>query len=200
MLQQRGSTLIESQHHLGNLTTYSVNYLLCKVRATYEALFADNTFPAPNSFPTLMFAAVPIPRGIYTTINQISVLSPVSQISVLSPVSQISVLPQYPRSQCYPQYPRSQCYPQYPRSQCYPQYPRSQCCTMEILTILIKGVVMLLTYPSVLISGCWNRGVPLYTEVSSFQGVGIEGVYSLYQLLTINDRIPTCNSIVLMDS
>ena len=25
-----------------------------------------------------------------------------------------------------------------------------------------------------LISGCWNRGVPLYTEVSSFQGVGIE--------------------------
>ena len=37
------------------------------------------------------------------------------------------------------------------------------------------------TYPStvflyrdVLISGSWNRGVPLYTEVSSFQGVGIE--------------------------
>ena len=26
----------------------------------------------------------------------------------------------------------------------------------------------------VLISGHWNRGVPLYTEVSSFQGVGIE--------------------------
>ena len=26
----------------------------------------------------------------------------------------------------------------------------------------------------VLISGCWNREVPLYTEVSSFQGVGIE--------------------------
>ena len=24
------------------------------------------------------------------------------------------------------------------------------------------------------ISGVWNRGVPLYTEVSSFQGVGIE--------------------------
>ena len=22
--------------------------------------------------------------------------------------------------------------------------------------------------------GCWNRGVPLYTEVSSFQGIGIE--------------------------
>ena len=29
-------------------------------------------------------------------------------------------------------------------------------------------------YRGVLISGCWNRGVPLYTEVSSFQGVGIE--------------------------
>ena len=26
----------------------------------------------------------------------------------------------------------------------------------------------------VLISRCWNRGVPLYTEVPSFQGVGIE--------------------------
>ena len=31
-------------------------------------------------------------------------------------------------------------------------------------------------YRGVLISGCWNRGVPLYTEVSTFQGVGIEGV------------------------
>ena len=31
-----------------------------------------------------------------------------------------------------------------------------------------------LEYRGVLISGCWNRGVPLYTEVSSFQGVGIE--------------------------
>ena len=29
-------------------------------------------------------------------------------------------------------------------------------------------------YRGVLISGGWNRGVPLYTEVSSFQGVGIE--------------------------
>ena len=29
-------------------------------------------------------------------------------------------------------------------------------------------------YRCVLISGCWNRGVPLYTEVSLFQGVGIE--------------------------
>ena len=29
-------------------------------------------------------------------------------------------------------------------------------------------------YRGVLISGCWNRGVPLYAEVSSFQGVGIE--------------------------
>ena len=31
-------------------------------------------------------------------------------------------------------------------------------------------------YRGVLISGCWNRGVPLYAEVSSFQGVGIEWV------------------------
>ena len=29
-------------------------------------------------------------------------------------------------------------------------------------------------YRGVLISGSWNRGVPLYTEVSSFQGAGIE--------------------------
>ena len=29
-------------------------------------------------------------------------------------------------------------------------------------------------YRGILISGGWNRGVPLYTEVSSFQGVGIE--------------------------
>ena len=28
-------------------------------------------------------------------------------------------------------------------------------------------------YRGVLISGCWYRGVPLYTEVSSFQWVGI---------------------------
>ena len=31
-----------------------------------------------------------------------------------------------------------------------------------------------IVYRGVLISGGWNRGVPLYTEVSSFQGVGIE--------------------------
>ena len=29
-------------------------------------------------------------------------------------------------------------------------------------------------YRGVLISGSWIRGVPLYREVSSFQGVGIE--------------------------
>ena len=29
-------------------------------------------------------------------------------------------------------------------------------------------------YRGVLISGGWNRGVPLYTEVSSFQGVEID--------------------------
>ena len=36
-------------------------------------------------------------------------------------------------------------------------------------------------YRSVLISGCWNRGVPLYTEVSSFQGVGIYRRAPLYK-------------------
>ena len=36
-------------------------------------------------------------------------------------------------------------------------------------------------YRGVLISGCWNRGVPLYTEVSSFQGVGIKGSSTLYR-------------------
>ena len=30
------------------------------------------------------------------------------------------------------------------------------------------------SYTGVFISGGWNRGVPLYTEVSSFQSVGIE--------------------------
>ena len=33
--------------------------------------------------------------------------------------------------------------------------------------------------PLVLISGGWNRGVSLYTEVSSFQGVGIEGFHCI---------------------
>ena len=40
--------------------------------------------------------------------------------------------------------------------------------------ILISGSCNRGVYRSVLISGGWNRGVPLYTEVSSFQGVGIE--------------------------
>ena len=31
----------------------------------------------------------------------------------------------------------------------------------------------------ILITGGWNRGVPLYTEVSSFQGVGIEGFHCI---------------------
>ena len=36
------------------------------------------------------------------------------------------------------------------------------------------GIEEFTVYRGVLMSGCWNRGVPLYTEVSSFQGVGIE--------------------------
>ena len=35
------------------------------------------------------------------------------------------------------------------------------------------------THRGVLISGCWNREVPLYTEVSSVQGVGIEGFHCI---------------------
>ena len=37
-------------------------------------------------------------------------------------------------------------------------------------------------YRGVLISGGWNRGVPLYTEVSSFQRVGIEGFHCIQGL------------------
>ena len=33
-----------------------------------------------------------------------------------------------------------------------------------------------------LISGCWNREVPLYIEVSSFHGVGIEGLYCIKEV------------------
>ena len=40
--------------------------------------------------------------------------------------------------------------------------------------ILTLYTIKVAVYRGVLISGCWNRGVPLYTEVSSFQGVGIE--------------------------
>ena len=39
----------------------------------------------------------------------------------------------------------------------------------------------------VLISGGWNREVPLYTEVSSFQGVGIE-VFHCIALITLHHR------------
>ena len=42
-----------------------------------------------------------------------------------------------------------------------------------------QGVGIESVYRGVLISGCWNRGVPLYTEVSSFQGVGIEGFHCI---------------------
>ena len=48
----------------------------------------------------------------------------------------------------------------------------------EVLLMLIHKLLFD-TYPSVIISGCWNRGVPLYTEVSSFQGVGIEGFHCI---------------------
>ena len=41
-----------------------------------------------------------------------------------------------------------------------------------------RGV--LTVYRDALISGCWDRGVPLYTEVSSFWGVGIEGFHCIW--------------------
>ena len=41
-------------------------------------------------------------------------------------------------------------------------------------------------YRDVLISGCWNRGVPLYTEVSSFQGVGIEEFHCIQRCSQLN--------------
>ena len=34
-------------------------------------------------------------------------------------------------------------------------------------------------YRGVLIPGSWNREVPLYTEVSSFQGVGSRGFHCI---------------------
>ena len=36
-------------------------------------------------------------------------------------------------------------------------------------------------YRGALISWGWNRGVPLYTEVSSFQGVGIEEFHYIHR-------------------
>ena len=38
-------------------------------------------------------------------------------------------------------------------------------------------------YRDVLISGGWNREVPLYTEMSSFQGVGIEEFHCIQRYL-----------------
>ena len=42
----------------------------------------------------------------------------------------------------------------------------------EVSTFQVIGIKGL--YRGVLISGGWNRGIPLYKEMSSFQGVGIE--------------------------
>ena len=45
-------------------------------------------------------------------------------------------------------------------------------------------------YRGVLISGCWNRGVPLYTEVSSCQsiGIGVLTMHGHYLVRMIPDR------------
>ena len=42
-------------------------------------------------------------------------------------------------------------------------------------------------YRGVLISGCWNRGVPLHTEVSSFQGVPVYTEVSSFQGVGIEE-------------
>ena len=40
-------------------------------------------------------------------------------------------------------------------------------CSVSMMTIKVS------------VSGCWNRGVQLYIEVSSFQSVGIEGLHCI---------------------
>ena len=42
------------------------------------------------------------------------------------------------------------------------------------------GIERSTVHRSVLISGCWNREVPLYTEVSSFQGCWNRGGPTVY--------------------
>ena len=42
-------------------------------------------------------------------------------------------------------------------------------------------------YRGVFISGGWNRGVSLYTEVSSFQGVGIEEFHCSFEGVGIEE-------------
>ena len=59
-----------------------------------------------------------------------------------------------------------------------------------------------------LISGGWNRGVPLYTEASSFQGVGIEEFHCIQRHLhfrgvgieRLNCIITLCGDIQIPDS
>ena len=49
--------------------------------------------------------------------------------------------------------------------------------------VIISGCWNKDVYRGVLILGCCNRGLPLYTEVSSFQGVGIEGFHCIQRCL-----------------
>ena len=48
---------------------------------------------------------------------------------------------------------------------------------------MYRGVGCSTVYKGVFISGCWNRGILLYTEVYSFQGVGIEGFYYIQRCI-----------------
>ena len=50
---------------------------------------------------------------------------------------------------------------------------------IEVSSFQGVGIEGSTVYRGVLISRCWNRGVPLYTEVSSFQGVEIEGFHCI---------------------
>ena len=50
-------------------------------------------------------------------------------------------------------------------------------------------------YRGVLISGGWNGGVPMYTEVSSFKSVEIEEFYCIQRhphFRVWNRRVPLC--------
>ena len=42
---------------------------------------------------------------------------------------------------------------------------------------------------------CWNRGVPLYTEVSSFQGVEIEEFHCIQKCPHLNRGILLCTEV-----
>ena len=48
----------------------------------------------------------------------------------------------------------------------------------------------------VLISGFWNRGFPLYTEISSFQDVGKEGFHCIHKYRVLKSKNFYCSLYV----